>query len=180
MLRARRAKARRRARTAESKASWMPPARMAAIGVKAKAKAKAKAKKAAMKAKEKAKSKARKEKERAKAKAKKAREAKKDKTKKLKRRSVNSLVLKGSLPRTKGGLKAEKLVKNAKTGRVSSKKMFDRGMKTWKANLGPWVEAMLKARAELGLVGMVGCKKGTPFYTKARELYDAHKANSAA
>lgn len=43
-----------------------------------------------------------------------------------------------------------------------------------KAN--PWVEAVAKARKELGITGFAPVKKGTPLYEKARELY-AKKAS---
>ena len=34
-----------------------------------------------------------------------------------------------------------------------------------------WAAAVKRARADLGVVGFVAVKKGTPLYNKARELY---------
>merc|ERR1719248_265821 len=52
-----------------------------------------------------------------------------------------------------------------KHGRVVSKKSSARAKKS------PWIAAVQKARAALKIKGFSAIKKGTPLYTKAKELY---------
>jgi hypothetical protein len=78
-------------------------------------------------------------------------------------------VLKGSKLKTKGGMKADDLMKN-KNGKVVSKKQHAMGRKAYERNLLAWTTACAKARKELGLTGFVAVKKGTDFYKKAKAL----------
>merc|ERR1719310_2005520 len=39
------------------------------------------------------------------------------------------------------------------------------------ANIKGWTMAVQKARKELGVKGFVAVKKGSPLYTKAKEIY---------
>jgi len=52
-----------------------------------------------------------------------------------------------------------------KAGRLVSKKKRALG------KLNKWAAAVKAARAELGVVGFVAVKKGTPLYEKAKEIY---------
>merc|ERR1712029_302478 len=76
------------------------------------------------------------------------------------------MVLRGSKEKTVGGITAKDLIKN-KLGKVVSKKQSARGKKN------PWTQAVAKARKALKITGFVAVKKGTPLYTKAKELYNA-------
>merc|ERR1719350_2349857 len=80
-------------------------------------------------------------------------------------------VFKGKFEKTVGGLKREDLTRS-KTGRVVSKKRSAIGKRHYE-KIQPWVEACKRAKAELGLTGFVPMRKGTPVYTRAREIYDA-------
>lgn len=80
-----------------------------------------------------------------------------------------SQVLKGQKLKTKGGMRASDLIKN-KDGKVVSKKLHLNGKQKYELNLAKWVNACSKARKELGLIGFVAVKKGTPFYNLAKEL----------
>ena len=52
-----------------------------------------------------------------------------------------------------------------KAGRLVSKKKRALG------KLNKWAAAVKAARAELGVVGFVAVKKGTPLYEKAKEIF---------
>jgi hypothetical protein len=69
-------------------------------------------------------------------------------------------VLKGSKLKTKGGMRADDLMKN-KNGKVVSKRRHAIGRKAYERNLLAWTTACSKARKELGLTGFVAMKKGT-------------------
>jgi len=79
-----------------------------------------------------------------------------------------SQVLSGKRLRTKGGIKADDLMKN-KEGKVVSKKRNAIGLKAY-ANLAAWVDACKQARNELGLKGFVAVKKETEFYIRAKAI----------
>lgn len=79
------------------------------------------------------------------------------------------IVYKGEFVKTVGGLSADDLMKNM-AGKVVSKRMQARGKQAY-ANIKPWVEAMMKARIELGLSGFVAVRKGSPLHAKTLELY---------
>merc|ERR1712072_772299 len=81
-------------------------------------------------------------------------------------RMAKAMVLRGSKAKTVGGLTAKDLTKN-KNGKIVSKKLSARG------KASPWMIACKKARAALKIKGFVPLKKGTPFYTKAKEFYKA-------
>jgi len=81
------------------------------------------------------------------------------------------LVYKGRFEKTVGGLTKDQLVRN-KAGKIVSKQMQARGKKAH-ANIKGWVEAMTKARVELGLSGFVTVKTGSPLYAKTKELYQS-------
>jgi len=91
------------------------------------------------------------------------------KVKIAKGKHAKALVYKGKFVKTVGGLTRDHLTKN-KAGKVVSKRLQARGTQTY-ANIKPWVEAMMKARAELGLSGFVAVKKGSPLHAKTMELY---------
>merc|ERR1712159_579930 len=81
-------------------------------------------------------------------------------------RLAKVMVLRGSKGKTVGGLTAKDLTKN-KHGKVVSKKLSAKG------KASPWMIAVKKARAALKIKGFVAMKKGTPFYIKAKEFYNA-------
>merc|ERR1712232_552120 len=75
-----------------------------------------------------------------------------------------TLVYKGQFVKTVGGLRKNDLTKN-KSGKVVSKKLQTHGMKSY-ANIKTWVEAFMKARVDLGLVGFVAIKQGSALYSR--------------
>ena len=80
-------------------------------------------------------------------------------------------VFAGTADKTSGGLTKKDLMMN-KRGKVVSKKANKSGAKQFKkSGLGKWVAACQKARAELGLVGFVACKKGTAYYNLAKKHF---------
>merc|ERR1719188_663210 len=93
--------------------------------------------------------------------------------KKISKVGTKKQVLAGKKAKTKTGLKADDLMKNEKTGKVVTKRMYANGKKVFDRNLAKWVAATSRARAELGLVGFVAMKKGSALYSKTREFYDA-------
>merc|ERR1712118_549719 len=89
---------------------------------------------------------------------------KKKAMKKLKAFTQKRYAFSGKLAKTASGLSKSDLVKN-KHGKVVSKKMSLRATKS------PWIAAVQKARAALGVKGFSAIKKGTPLYTKAKSFY---------
>merc|ERR1712091_131538 len=84
---------------------------------------------------------------------------------------AKSVVLRGTKEKTASGLTKADLFKN-KRGKVVSKKKAAAAKKQFLANgLGKWTKAVQKARAILKLKGFVAVKKGSPLYTKAKEIY---------
>ena len=83
-----------------------------------------------------------------------------------KRRSVFS----GKKVSTKGGLKRGDLKKN-KAGKIVTKKASAKGKKNMGKTIGPWLDAVKKARKALGIKGFVAIKKGSAFYNKAKSFY---------
>merc|ERR1712032_1531167 len=82
---------------------------------------------------------------------------------------MRAVVFSGSKEKTKTGLTKSDLTRN-KMGRIVSKKKSAAGKKRY-ASIKGWVEALQKARKELGCKGFVAFKKGSPLYTRAKELY---------
>merc|ERR1712178_208540 len=62
------------------------------------------------------------------------------------------------------------LIRN-KAGKIVSKKKSATAKKAFKNTVGPWCQALAKARKALKITGFVAVKKGTPLYAKAKELY---------
>ena len=91
-------------------------------------------------------------------------------TKIAKGRFAKAVVLRGNKEKTSGGLKATDLVKN-KRGKIVSKKMSALSKKRFASTVGPWMQAVKKARAALKIKGFVAIKKGSPLYVKAKELF---------
>merc|ERR1719217_1560037 len=80
---------------------------------------------------------------------------------------AKAMVLRGSKEKTGSGLTAKDLMKN-QYGKVVSKKASARSKKV----LGPWIQAVAKARKALKIAGFSVIKKGTPLYAKAKEFYN--------
>merc|ERR1719384_309620 len=100
-----------------------------------------------------------------------ARRAKKAKKPKIVVGSMRR-VWSGTADRTKGGLTKKDLTEN-KHGKIVSKKQSAQAKKKYKANgLSKWTEAVMKARAELGVTGFMAVKKGTPLYKLAKSYYE--------
>merc|ERR1711918_189672 len=74
---------------------------------------------------------------------------------------AKAMVLRGSKEKTGSGLTAKDLMKN-QYGKVVSKKASARSKKV----LGPWIQAVAKARKALKITGFSAIKKGTPLYAK--------------
>merc|ERR1712098_489890 len=85
-------------------------------------------------------------------------------------RYAKSVVLRGTKEKTAGGLKASDLFKN-KRGKIVSKKQSALAKKRYASTVGPWTQAVKKARAALKIKGFVAVKKGSPLYIKAKELF---------
>merc|ERR1719198_1263586 len=85
-------------------------------------------------------------------------------------RFAKSVVLRGTKSKTVGGLTKSDLLKN-KRGKIVSKKQSSRAKARFAQTVGPWMQAVKKARAALKLKGFVAIKKGSPLYVKAKEFY---------
>merc|ERR1712139_138334 len=79
-------------------------------------------------------------------------------------------VFKGNKEKTLSGLTKSDLIKNS-YGKIVSKKASAAGKKRYK-NIKGWIEAVSKARKELGVKGFVAVKKGSALYKKAKEFYN--------
>merc|ERR1712167_368944 len=77
---------------------------------------------------------------------------------------AKSVVLRGTKEKTASGLTAKDLIMSKEAAAASKKKYLANG-------LGKWTKAVQKARAILKLKGFVAIKKGSPLYTKAKEIY---------
>jgi len=79
-----------------------------------------------------------------------------------------ALVYRGRFERTPGKLRKEDLARS-KSGKIVSKRMQACGQRAY-GNIRAWVDAMMGARAQLGLSGFVPIRRGSPLYlaTKAR------------
>merc|ERR1719378_1737123 len=86
-------------------------------------------------------------------------------------RFAKSVVLRGTKEQTPGGLTKSDLIKN-KRGKIVSKKQSALAKKRFAGSVGPWMQAVKKARAALKLKGFVAIKKGSPLYVKAKEFYN--------
>merc|ERR1719420_1427843 len=73
-------------------------------------------------------------------------------------RLAKVVVLRGSKAKTSGGLTASDLTRN-KAGRVVSKKQSANAKRRFKTTLGPWSQALAKARKALKITGFVAIKK---------------------
>merc|ERR1712118_549624 len=85
-------------------------------------------------------------------------------------RYAKSVVFRGTKAKTYTGLTKSDLVKN-KRGKIVTKKQQALGKALFAQHAKAWISAVQKARKALGLEGFVAIKKGTPLYTKAKELY---------
>jgi len=86
---------------------------------------------------------------------------------------ARSKVLRGTFTKTRGGLTQDSLMRNCR-GRIVSKKKVAMGKQRF-GTIRPWVEAIKRARVEMGSVGFVTLKKGSAFYNKVREIYEKSK-----
>merc|ERR1711988_1329626 len=77
---------------------------------------------------------------------------------------ARAVVFSGTKEKTASGLM------KSKTGKIVSKKAHANGKKNYAAIKG-WTVAVQKARKALGVKGFQAVKKGSPLYTKAKELY---------
>merc|ERR1712227_712290 len=85
-------------------------------------------------------------------------------------RYARAVVLRGNKEKTHTGLKASDLFKN-KRGKIVSKKASSAAKKRYASSVGPWIQAVKKARAALKIKGFSALKKGSPLYIKAKEFY---------
>merc|ERR1712185_757638 len=86
-------------------------------------------------------------------------------------RNAKSVVLRGTKEKTASGMTKADLMIN-KRGKVVSKKKCALAKKRFASSVGPWMQAVKKARAALKLKGFVAIKKGSPLYIKAKEFYN--------
>merc|ERR1719230_1948539 len=84
-------------------------------------------------------------------------------------KNARSSVFSGTKEKTKTGLTKSDLIKNS-YGKIVSKKASAAGKKRY-GNIKGWIEAVSKARKELGVKGFVAVKKGSALYKKAKEIY---------
>merc|ERR1712054_445187 len=82
---------------------------------------------------------------------------------------ARAAVFLGSKEKTYTGLKKSDLMKS-KTGKIVTKKAHSVGKKNYQRIKG-WTLAVQKARKALGVKGFQAVKKGSPLYTKAKEIY---------
>merc|ERR1712046_39865 len=89
---------------------------------------------------------------------------------------AKSSVFRGTKSKTSGGLTKDKLTKN-KAGKIVSKAASAAAKKKYAKGIGPWNNAVMTARKELGIKGFqaVGGKsaQGKALYAKAKSLYSA-------
>merc|ERR1739845_114227 len=84
---------------------------------------------------------------------------------------AKSVVLRGTKEKTSSGMTKADLMLN-KRGKVVSKKKSALAKKRFASSVGPWMQAVKKARAALKVKGFVAIKKGSPLYIKAKEIYN--------
>merc|ERR1712203_417928 len=84
-------------------------------------------------------------------------------------KKMRAAVFSGSKTKTSTGLKKSDLMKN-KRGKIVTKRSNLSGKKNF-SRIAAWVSAVTKARADLKLKGFIACKKGSPLYKKAKEIY---------
>merc|ERR1719498_1262924 len=85
-------------------------------------------------------------------------------------RYAKEVVLRGTKEKTSSGLRKSDLLRN-KRGKIVSKKQSSASKARFAHTVGPWMQAVKKARAALKLKGFVAIKKGSPLYIKAKEFY---------
>merc|ERR1711862_8648 len=85
-------------------------------------------------------------------------------------RFAKAVVLRGNKEKTTSGLTKSDLFKN-KRGKIVSKKASAAAKKRYASSVGPWIQAVKKARAALKIKGFSALKKGSPLYIKAKEFY---------
>merc|ERR1719171_2494867 len=83
---------------------------------------------------------------------------------------AKAVVFRGGKEKTASGLKKSDIIKSTK-GKVVTKKAHAAGKKAYK-NIKGWIEAVQKARKELGVKGFMAVKKGSALYKKAKEFYN--------
>merc|ERR1712138_110822 len=83
---------------------------------------------------------------------------------------ARAVVRRGNKEKTTTGLTKADLIIN-KRGKIVSKKQSATAKKRFSQSVGPWMQAVKKARAALKLKGFVAIKKGSPLYIKAKEFY---------
>ena len=83
---------------------------------------------------------------------------------------ARAVVFSGTKEKTASGLKKSDLMKS-KTGKIVSKKAHAAALRRYATNVKGWITAVQKARKALGVKGFQAVKKGSPLYTKAKELY---------
>merc|ERR1719359_1602672 len=76
-------------------------------------------------------------------------------------RLSKAMVLRGSKEKTVGGLKASDLTKNS-YGRIVSKKQSGAAKRRFKTTLGPWFEALAKARKALKVTALLRSRRAHP------------------
>merc|ERR1712219_88138 len=86
-------------------------------------------------------------------------------------RYAKAVVLRGNKEKTSGGLTKSDLTLN-KAGKIVSKKKSALAKKRFASSVGPWMQAVKKARAALKIKGFVAIKKGSPLYIKAKEFFE--------
>merc|ERR1711918_57388 len=82
-----------------------------------------------------------------------------------------AVVFRGLKEKTSGGMTKSDLIKNS-AGRIVSKKKSFAAKKRFAKTIEGWLDAVQKARKELGVKGFVPIKKGSALYKKAKEFYN--------
>merc|ERR1712093_57650 len=85
-------------------------------------------------------------------------------------KNARAVVMRGKKEKTATGLTKSDLTRN-KAGKIVSKKRSALAKKRFASSVGPWMQAVKKARAALKIKGFVAIKKGSPLYIKAKEFY---------
>merc|ERR1719408_754660 len=84
---------------------------------------------------------------------------------------AKAVVLRGTKEKTSSGMTKADLLMN-KRGKIVSKKKSALAKKRFASSVGPWMQAVKKARSALKLKSFVAIKKGSPLYIKAKEFYN--------
>lgn len=99
---------------------------------------------------------------------------------KLTKKMAKAVAFRGGDTEGRTNLRKEDLTRS-KSGKIVSKRASEAAKKRYEdSGAKLWAQAIKKTRDEMGLVGFVVLKKGTPMYLRAREIYTNMKEAGTA